>query len=228
MSSPENQSPAPEHFEHHPLSVMQPGERIICEIKRHPVGILGLYIASGAAMIITAVIAFILAPHFLTSYTHKQVFGFAAIIFLAIALAVFVFTFISNYVYWGNSWVLTSDSITQVTQTSLFNKQSSQLSLGNLEDVTAEQNGILSHMFNFGVLRVETAGNKSKFVFPFCPNPNHYAQQVLTAREEFEQGRRGDDEQRPYREQGAYAEHGQQHGSATASYSVPTDDSDAQ
>ncbi|MGH7241736.1 MAG: hypothetical protein ACREGB_05560 [Candidatus Saccharimonadales bacterium] len=217
--NPEEASTKPEHL---PLSVMQPGERIICEIKRHPIGIFGLYIASGTAIIASALIAFILAPHFLTAYTHKQVFGIAAIIFLVIALGTFIFTFISNYVYWGNSWVVTSDSITQVSQTSLFNKQSSQLSLGNLEDVTAEQDGILAHMFNYGVLRVETAGNKSKFVFPFCPNPNYYAQQVLTAREQFEQGRRGDDEQRPYRAQGAYANQPATQGTASTSYDVPT------
>ncbi len=71
----------------------------------------------------------------------------------------------------------------------MFDKQSSQLSLGNLEDISAEQNGILTHMFNYGAVRVETAGERSKFFFNFCPNPNYYAQQILTARETFEQGK---------------------------------------
>jgi hypothetical protein len=79
--------------------------------------------------------------------------------------------------------VVTSDSLTQISQTSLFNRQSSQLALVNIEDVTAEQNGILAHMFNYGVIRVETAGERSKFVFTYCPNPNFYAQQILQARE---------------------------------------------
>jgi hypothetical protein len=78
-----------------------------------------------------------------------------------------------------------------VQQTALFNKQSSQLSLGNLEDVTVEQNGILTHMFNYGVIKAETAGERSKFTFRYCPNPNLYAQQILNAREQFEQSHRG-------------------------------------
>jgi uncharacterized membrane protein YdbT with pleckstrin-like domain len=77
--------------------------------------------------------------------------------------------------------------VTQVQQTGLFNKQSSQLSLENLEDVTAEKNGILAQMFNFGVIKCETAGERSKFVFPFCPNPTYYAQEILNARERFMQ-----------------------------------------
>src|SRR6202011_6093270 len=93
-------------------------------------------------------------------------------------------------IYWGNSWIVTSDSVTQVSQTSLFKRQSSQLSLIHLEDVTAEQNGVLAHMFNYGLLRVETAGERSKFTFTFCPNPNFYAREILAAREAFEQNRR--------------------------------------
>jgi hypothetical protein len=91
----------------------------------------------------------------------------------------------------GNRWIITSDSITQVNQTSLFNKQSSQLSLANLEDITVEQNGIIQSVFGFGTLRAETAGERSKFMFQYCPNPNSYAQQNLNAREQFEQFRGG-------------------------------------
>ena len=122
-----------------------------------------------------------------------------------IALVSFVMLFVGTKVYWGNRWVVTSDSITQTLQTSLFDIQSSQLSMGNIEDVTVEQDGLLCHMFGYGMLRVETAGEHSKFVFPFCPNPNEYAKKILSTREEFEQGRRGEDQQRLYRQEGAYA-----------------------
>lgn len=59
--------------------------------------------------------------------------------------------------------------------------------MGNLEDVTTEKTGIFPHMFNYGVLKCETAGERSKFMFSYCPNPDYYAQQILDARERFEQ-----------------------------------------
>ncbi|MDB5170697.1 MAG: hypothetical protein JWO35_391 [Candidatus Saccharibacteria bacterium] len=168
------------------LSTMQPGERVIFEIKRHPIGLIFSYAISGAMIIATAVLAFIVAPG-VAPNSREAVTAIATVIFLVVTLFAIAFVFIANKVYWGNSWVLTSDSITQVTQSGLFNRQSSQLSLENLEDVTAKQHGILTHIFNYGTIKAETAGEHSKFVFTYCSNPNYYAQQILQAREEFAQ-----------------------------------------
>lgn len=170
-----------------PIGVQQEGEQTICEIRRHPIGILGIYFVAGLLLVGIAIILFAVGPKVFTNVSHASYMGLALIAYLVIAFMTVGFLFISNKVYWGNRWILTTDSITQMSQTSLFNNQSSQLSLGNLEDVTAEQNGLLTHMFNYGVLRVETAGERSKFLFAYCPNPNHYAQEVISAREKFEQ-----------------------------------------
>lgn len=159
----------------------------IFEVKRHPIGLLGMYISFGLLLIIVAVVA-VIAPDILTDYDSAQIQKIGMATFLVSAVFVGIFSVIAHVVYYGNRWVLTSDSLTQVSQPSLFNTQHSQLSLGNLEDVTAQQEGILAHMFNYGLLKVETAGEHSKFSFPYCPNPNAYAQKILLAREAFEQG----------------------------------------
>lgn len=183
---------------HNPLEAMQPGEQTICEIKRHPIGIIGNYIVAG--FLIVVALAGGVGVQMAVSSMAAIAWGVA----LLLILVAFVMLFVGTKVYWGNRWVVTSDSITQVTQTSLFDSQSSQLSMGNIEDVTVEQDGVLQHMYNYGLLRVETAGEHSKFVFPFCPNPKEYARKILNTREQFEQGRRGEDEQRLYRGQGTY------------------------
>ncbi|MDB5168923.1 MAG: hypothetical protein JWO41_279 [Candidatus Saccharibacteria bacterium] len=166
---------------------MQQGEQTVAEIRRHPIGIISVYVVAGLVLAALAGIIFGLGPHVLTSYSHSQVIGMGAVAYAFIALLTVGFLFIANIVYWGNRWVITTDSITQITQTSLFNTQSSQLSLGNLEDISAEKNGILTHIFNYGVLKVETAGEHSKFQFIYCPDPNTYAQKVIAVREQFEQ-----------------------------------------
>jgi uncharacterized membrane protein YdbT with pleckstrin-like domain len=180
------------------LTVMQAGEVKICDVKRHPIGILTIYMMSGLMLVIVAVLAFAVAPHLSGSVSSRQVSQVGGIVLLILAVICAIYSLIATKVYWGNSWIVTSDSLTQVNQTSLFNRQSSQLSLGNLEDISAEQNGILTHMFNYGVLKVETAGERSKFQFTYCPNPNFYAQKIIAAREAFEQGRLADENQRNY------------------------------
>jgi hypothetical protein len=98
--------------------------------------------------------------------------------------------FISTTVYWQNQWVVTTDSITQVIQNGLFGRQVSQLSMENLEDVTVIQDGIMPHLFNYGLLKAETAGERSKFVFLYCPNPNQVAREILDTHEKFLEDRR--------------------------------------
>jgi uncharacterized membrane protein YdbT with pleckstrin-like domain len=183
-----------EHGVHNPLKVMQPGEQMICEIRRHPVGVIAVYTVCGALLLMLAVLVFAVLPKAAGS-DHPGAMVLGVVGFLAATLVVLVFAFIYNTVYWGNSWIVTSDSLTQITQTGLFTKQSSQLSLGNLEDVSSEKNGFFSEVLNMGVLKAETAGEHSKFIFLYCPNPDYYARKILSAREVFEQARRGDEQE---------------------------------
>jgi len=166
-----------------PLKVMQPGERVLCEIKRHPFGLLGTYF-SLALVIVLSIAAVVAAPMFIHGITTKDqaTIALGAVIICSITA---LFSYVSITVYKGNRWIVTSDSITQISQISLFRKQTSQLSLANLEDVSVEQDGILESMFGFGLLRAETAGERSKFVFIYCPNPADYAKKVIGAHEAY-------------------------------------------
>lgn len=166
-----------------PLKVMQPGEQVVCEIRRHPVGLLGLY-ASFIFVVVVAVTAIALASKFVPNFSSQEQAATALGAVIICAL-VGLFTYVSVTVYKGNRWIVTSDSITQISQVSLFRKQTSQLSLANLEDVTVEQDGILQSMFGFGRLRAESAGERSKFVFDFCPKPSEYAKMIIGAHEAY-------------------------------------------
>jgi hypothetical protein len=173
---------------HNPLESMQPGERVICEIKRHPIGILGIYVSLISVVALVAIIGYAFGPQMFTTYDSKTVYGYTTLALAVIGVLCALFGYVAHIVYWGNRWVVTDDSVTQVIQNSLFSKQSSQLSMANLEDITAEKNGIIQQMFNFGMLKCETAGaQKSKFYFLYCPNPEYYAKCILSAREVFEQ-----------------------------------------
>lgn len=166
---------------------MMDGEVTIFEVKRHPFGIIGIYLSFGFLLALVGVIA-IIAPNLLPDMDPTMIRKVSLAVFLVAFVFSAIFVFIAHVVYYGNRWILTSDSLTQIAQNSLFDKQNSQLSLGNLEDISAHQDGILAHIFGFGLLKVETAGEREKFAFPYCPNPNKYAQQILMAREAFEQG----------------------------------------
>jgi uncharacterized membrane protein YdbT with pleckstrin-like domain len=81
--------------------------------------------------------------------------------------------------------LVTDMNLVQILQKGLFVRKVSRLSMSNVEDVTAEQKGILPTIFNYGTLTVQTAGEMENFVFPYCPNPNKYADRILDARQAF-------------------------------------------
>ncbi len=169
---------------HNPLAVMQPGERVICEIRRHPIGLIGVYTISAlviAMLITTAIMMPYIAAEFLT---QQQRLGIVLAAGLAIVVTL-LFTYIYSFIYKANRWIVTSDSITEVQQLGLFNRESSQVSLANMEDAIVKQDGVFQTLFNYGNLIVESAGEHSDFTFLYCPDPHEYAKKIIAAHEEY-------------------------------------------
>ena len=176
-------SPTPQYV-HNPLETRQPGETFICEVKRSPVGLFVPYLAA-SLVIVGAAAASILVPYYMPNLTQQDKLGVLLGAIIAIA-ATLLYVYITTVIYMANRWIITSDSLTQITQTGLTTTQSSQLSLENLEDVTVEKNGIWQAMLGFGTLRAETAGERSKFSLAYCPDPDACARKLLAAREAWE------------------------------------------
>ncbi len=168
-----------------PLEVQQPGEQTVCEIKRHPIGIIGNYVTTIFGLLALAVLGYFLIHQFVNADSRTHIMLLFSLGWAGLTLISLLILLMISKIYWNNRWIVTTDSLTQVQQIGLLQHQTSQLSMANLEDVTAVQNGLLQSMFNYGTLRVETAGERSKFIFPYCPNPNEYARQILACREAY-------------------------------------------
>jgi uncharacterized membrane protein YdbT with pleckstrin-like domain len=181
-TQPPVDKPVESHM-HNPLAVLQPGEQTLFDLKRHPIGIIIIYVVTVLLLAVVAVIGLVVAPALIANGAVRFR-DFATVGLLVLAVLAVIYNLIATVIYWGNRWVLTTDSLTEMTQTGLFHKTISQLDIGSLEDVTADKNGILPHLFNYGKLRVETAGHLTNFIFFFTPNPDHYAQVILEACEQ--------------------------------------------
>src|SRR5258708_5965824 len=105
-----------------PLAVMQPGERVVCEIRRHPYGLIGIY-ATTALVAGISIAGAILAPIYLTFLTSQQKLGIVLAVVLLIIITLLV-TYVSAFVYNANRWIVTTDSITQDSRTGLFDTHS--------------------------------------------------------------------------------------------------------
>jgi membrane protein YdbS with pleckstrin-like domain len=134
-----------------------------------------------AALLALAILAF---PDLFSSLSENSNMLLTAGIVLAMTLVFFIL-FLATYIYRQSKLIVTDQNLIQILQGGLFSRKISRLSVSNVEDVTAEQHGFLPTIFNYGTLIVETAGEMKNFIFPYCPNPNTYADQILDARQAY-------------------------------------------
>jgi uncharacterized membrane protein YdbT with pleckstrin-like domain len=100
-----------------------------------------------------------------------------------VAIAALVMTAIGAYLYQSNVIFVTSEKIAQVLYKNIIDRKISQLSIGDIQDVTVSQNGIFSRLFHYGTLVIETAGEQQNYTFTFVPNPYEVSQAIVGAHE---------------------------------------------
>lgn len=165
---------------------LDPNEIVLHDVKRHPIGLVGIVLTGAFIFVFTLVLLFFLAGN--QEAVGLQLQNSSTI--LAVVASVFVIlvvlaTIIAVTIYKINELIVTNESIILIHQAGLFDRKISQLGLEKIEDVTSQQSGIFPHMFNYGTLTIETAGEMSNFVFPYAPNPNFTAKQIIEANEQF-------------------------------------------
>ena len=158
-------------------------ERLITIIRRHFFGIFILYVQTIVALGVGIGLIYYLLPNFVDS-SQEGVYRIIGLVAGSIVVLMALILVIATVIYYSSRLILTDKNITQVIQVGLFNRKVSQLSVANIEDVTAIKKGIFSTVLNYGILNIETAGEQVNFVFSYCPDPDFYARQILEAREQ--------------------------------------------
>ncbi len=160
-------------------------ERLLANVRRHIFGLVVIYVEVFIGLIAAVGLTVFLLP----GLTGDGLAGDTGVYvgvgtFLVVILGLLILV-VATQVYWQNRLIISDKNITQVLQRGLFSRQVSELSMANVEDVTADQHGIFAHLFGYGTLRVETAGEQNNFRFIYCPNPNYYGKILLDARQKF-------------------------------------------
>lgn len=156
----------------------------IADIRRHFFGLFLIYLATVVAVALSLGLIVILAPSVLG--TGGLVNTILSVGSLVVILMAVIFMVLASKIYNANQIIITDVNVTQVLQIGLFNRKVSELTMENIEDVTANQSGVFPTIFNYGTLVIETAGEQNNFTFKYCPNPNAYAKALQDARGEYQ------------------------------------------
>lgn len=163
-------------------AITEPGEQVVFRTKKHPFGVVVMYLQAILATVLVGGLLYFLLPSMVDSDQQADVKTWIILGMAVFGMIMFLILLIVTYIYSQNELILTDRNVTQVIRNGLFSRQVSQLSLNNIEDVTADKEGVWAMLFNFGQVRIETAGEQNNFHFSYCPNPNHYGQLLLDTR----------------------------------------------
>lgn len=87
-----------------------------------------------------------------------------------------IFLWLAIFITWINFyldfWIVTNSRIIDIEQKALFSRHVSELKHNKIQDVTSEVKGVVSTVFNYGDVHIQTAGNKARFAFKQIPKPN--------------------------------------------------------
>ncbi len=167
-------------------------EKLLAEIRKHPIGLFFIYFTGIAiALVITFLFGTLALGNFLPSLLQSGGITSAGalqstlvLIGAILLLGILGVMTIQAILYQNNVIYITTDKIAQILYISLFNRKISQLGLGDIQDVTVTQRGILANAFNYGVLVIETAGEQENYTFSFIPDPYHHSRLIVGAHEQ--------------------------------------------
>lgn len=164
-------------------------EQLIYEIRKHPFGLFiiyftGLFVAGAIFSLLVVAPALIAGDPVGLGFDLTSAKVVLALIGGLLTILAIIGTAIGAYLYQSNVVLVTSEKLAQVLYRTIFDRKISQLSIGDVQDVTVTQVGIFARLFNFGTLVVETAGEQQNYTFTYTPNPYIAAKAIVEAHEE--------------------------------------------
>lgn len=166
-------------------------EVMLREIRKDPFGLFMIYLGGLTAtmLLFSLIVLGASAGNDLGGVTEGT--GLSSQSFASVLVAVgfflsvgsIIITAVAAYLYKNNVLLVTSEKVCQMLYVSLFNRKISQLSIADVQDVSVKQQGIFAHMFNYGTITIETAGEQQNYTFTFTPEPYEAAKILVGSHE---------------------------------------------
>lgn len=170
-----------------PEPIQSAEELRIFDIRRHPVGLVILFLK----VIIAYAIAFSLVSFFLPGIAHlvganlSTIGPIAGVFMLALCLLGAIILLFASRNYLLGRLILTDFNMVHIFRSGLFGRKVSELQVSDIKDVIIQKPGPLSSLFNYGTIIVETPEGQDDFIFTYTPNPEICAKAVNDSRLEY-------------------------------------------
>lgn len=155
-----------------------PQEKIILLLRRHFLVLLGslipAFFLAGAIFL-----GYRFIPRYISILAEEPYHDFFLLGMNVFSLYVIGFAFLLWMDWYLDAWILTNERIIDIKQTGLFGRDVSEFKLDRIQDVTVHAKGVFPTIFNYGDVRIQTAGEKVDFIFEQVPSPYKVKDTIL-------------------------------------------------
>lgn len=153
------------------------GEEILLFLRRHQVTNLG-WILFSAFLII-------LPPFIFPLFNFSVIFPFEvppaySIVFGVFwYVAIFAFMFVNFLLWYFNVNIVTKDRVIDIDYHYLLVQNEASTKVSQIEDISYKRVGVMSTLFNYGDVLVQTAGTQQNIEFSRIPDPERVSRLIL-------------------------------------------------
>lgn len=151
---------------------LQPGERVVLLLKRH-------WLYAYPQLALNALVAILPVLVLLYFTTHM--------VAIVVAVVWGVFWAVRIYFLWyryeNDLWFVTNQRVVDSVRRHWFHHKMASADLVDVEDIQVERNGFFSTVFNYGSVRLQTAGQQANFTLSGIPAPADVLSQIDSGRD---------------------------------------------
>lgn len=156
----------------------RPGERLVTFVRPHWLHLVRSFLFFFMLLVVLYVSYFLImnsTPHILENDIIRVILVSAGTLYLLVTFQLLYNRFIDYHL---DIWIVTTERIIAIVQKNIFNRTISEHQIELIQDVTANQKGILQTFFNFGDVEIQTASEEQHFHFDDIPDPFEVAKEI--------------------------------------------------
>ena len=157
----------------------KPGEKTVLFLRRHWFVPTGIFLLLIGLISVPFAVYYLLLTQAAWLLTHPVATPLLVLIASLYYFAVWVYSFSEFIDYYLDIWIVTNERVINVEQLGLFARVASELNLTAVQDVTSDVRGIVHTLFDYGIVHIQTAGEKTRFVFKQIHHPEIVKRQII-------------------------------------------------
>ncbi|MDD2487529.1 MAG: hypothetical protein PHS92_04110 [Candidatus Gracilibacteria bacterium] len=163
---------------------MKNGEKIQLVLKRHWITL--TYTFGHFLFLLLSVAIFLGFKSVALSMIHDSLLNLFLIVYISIFLLVI---YIGWMKYELDLFIITNKRVIGIEQKSFMDRNISECSLEDVQEVNARTDGYLRNLLDYGVVTIHTASEKSEFEMDFLPSPFENQRKMTNVISEFKMSR---------------------------------------